>query len=109
MSIEGLIASAGHVVSIQRQTGTSRRPDGTIDRSNWQPVQAGLVAWVQPAPAKVILQYSQRNVRVVHRVFLREDPNVQEGDRLEYNGKYYTIQESKNVVGLNRLWILDVG
>ena len=101
----GMIARAGHRIDLERPTSVREPGGGRI--ATYAAVAADVTAWVQDAGSEVVLDYKKRNLVVSKSIFVTQDLDIHEGDRVLFQGVRYTVNGVVNAAGLNRMWRID--
>lgn len=102
-----MIRMHGQKVDLERATSAHGEAGGRIE--TWAPVEMQVEVWVQPAAARTIEMYAQKNIHVDHRVYLVADLGVQVGDRIKWGTRYMKVEGVRDTASMGRLWVLDCG
>ncbi len=105
MAVQGagrMIRRTGHVVDIQRPAATlDKIGAGSVE---WQTIFEGVRAWVQPVAAQIQVTGRQRQMIVTHWVYFCEDPMLETGDRILFDGRELAVTGVEDIAGVGRLW-----
>jgi len=64
-----------------------------------------LIGWMQPLSSNAISQLAQRGIQASHKLYIYENPPIQEGDIFKQNGKAYLVTSlPMDQGGVNSLW-----
>lgn len=102
MSIAATIARSGHRVDISKPVEGRDAVGGR--ETTWKDTQLDVACWFQPASSRTLTLYRTRNITVTHTIYFSSDPELFEGYRLFFDGRYFIVLGVKNSGSLNRLW-----
>lgn len=81
-----------HTCEIQERHASKNRIKSNVHR--YLPVrgQGSVTCWVQPASADEIERFSRPEHKITHKVYFVEDPNLQSGMRIIYDGRTFEVR-----------------
>ncbi|GAH42258.1 unnamed protein product, partial [marine sediment metagenome] len=65
--------------------------------------------WVQATSAFEAIEFQKRGLKVTHKMFTAEDPDMNEGDRIvEASGRTMMVRGPVNQAGVGRCWRVNL-
>ena len=99
-----------HTCTIERQSTTRTDSGGyqkTYSTANRGSSPTSISCRVVPLSARERYEYQMRDQETSHKVYTLTDPEVDERDRLVFNGRNLTVTSSRNPDELDRYWIIE--
>jgi len=107
MSITSMIAKAATTLTHKRPDRSARGRTGasTVTLTT---LASAVACWVQPATARVVARYAQRQTEVSHCAFVAQDLDAKADDVLAVSdGRTLKVIGQADQAGLGKVWRVD--